>query len=159
MPVAAALAALPPHRRIVPPAYFLAALLLMLLLHRYAPLMRFNAAPLQWSGAALIAAGVALASWGAVEFRRAGTPVRPFLESTAMVTTGPFRRTRNPMYLGMLAVLTGAWLALGSLSPAAVVAAFFLLIRQWFIRHEEALLAARFGELYGDYCRRVRRWL
>ncbi|HEY7840769.1 MAG TPA: isoprenylcysteine carboxylmethyltransferase family protein [Gammaproteobacteria bacterium] len=152
-------ASLPLHRRIVPPAYLLAAIVLMVALDRYVPVMDFETSALRWVGGVTILAGVGLAAWGATTFRRAGTPVRPFEEATALVTVGPFRWTRNPMYLGMLAVLAGTWLALGSLVPLFVLPAFYLLIRHWFIGHEEAAMAERFGERFGDYCRRVRRWV
>jgi protein-S-isoprenylcysteine O-methyltransferase Ste14 len=153
------IAALPLHRRIVPPVYFLLALLGMLALHSQVPVLRAHAPFLQAIGVLLIVAGVALAAWGAIEFRRAGTPVRPFLEASALVTTGPFRWTRNPMYLGMLAVLAGTWLALGSLTPVLIIPCFFLLIRHWFVRHEEAAMAGHFGGRYAQYCAGVRRWL
>jgi protein-S-isoprenylcysteine O-methyltransferase Ste14 len=152
-------AALPLHRRIVPPLYLLAALLAMIVLDHYVPTVRFRMSVLMGLGTALILGGVALAAWGATTFRRAGTPVRPFEEATTLVTTGPFRWTRNPMYLGMLLVLGGAWIALGSLTPALLLPVFFLIIRTWFIRHEEAAMAERFGEEFNDYCRRVRRWI
>jgi protein-S-isoprenylcysteine O-methyltransferase Ste14 len=143
----------------VPPAYLLAALAAMLLLHHWTPVVRFDTPLLRWIGSAVIASGVCLSAWGATAFRRAGTPVRPFLEATALVTGGPFRWTRNPMYLGMFAVLAGTWIALGSLAPVLVLPAFFLLIRNWFVRHEEAAMAGRFGGNYREYCRKVRRWL
>ena len=159
MPTDAIIAALPLHRRIVPPLYLLAALGAMLALDRYAPVVNIDAPLLRWFGAAVMIAGVSLSAWGATVFRRADTPVRPFLEPTALVVRGPFHRTRNPMYVGMFTVLGGTWLALGSLSPLLVLAAFFLLIRNWFVLHEEAAMAARFGESYRQYCETVRRWL
>lgn len=159
MPQQDPVAALPLHRRIVPPLYLLAALGAMLLLHYYAPLWRLDLSLLRWIGGALMLAGVSLSAWGATVFRRSDTPVRPFLEATALVVHGPFRWTRNPMYMGMFTVLAGTWIALGSLTPGLLLPMFFLLIRNWFVLHEEAAMTARFGERYRRYCEEVRRWL
>jgi len=150
---------LPLHRRIVPPIYLLAALFGMLALHHTLPLARLEAPLLRWLGGIVMIGGVALSAAGAGTFRRAGTPVRPFEEATTLVTTGPYRWTRNPMYLGMLLVLAGTGIALASLTPLVVIPAFFLLIRNGFIRHEEAAMAECFGDQFTDYCGKVRRWI
>lgn len=150
---------LPLHRRIVPPVYLLAAISVMVALHYGLPVVVFRTPVLAWLGAATMLAGVALAAWGAATFRRAGTPVRLFEEATTLVTTGPFRWTRNPMYLGMMLVLGGTGIALGSLTPFLVLPAFFAIVRAWFIRHEEAAMRERFGAAFAEYCGRVRRWI
>jgi protein-S-isoprenylcysteine O-methyltransferase Ste14 len=76
-----------------------------------------------------------------------------------VVEAGPFRFSRNPMYLGMVVALTGAALALGTPGPWLAALAMALLLRIRFIANEERALEASLGEAYLSYKRRVRRWL
>ena len=92
-------------------------------------------------------------------FKRAGTPIIPFEKSTSLLTHGIYRYTRNPIYLGMLIILAGAAVFLGSLTPFLVLPVFFFIIQEGYIRHEEPFLERIFGEQYRAYRRRVRRWL
>lgn len=146
-------------RRMLPPVYLLLAFGAMWLLEKYAPLASVLSPPFSYAGVLPIMLGMALAGWGAGLFRKLGTPVIPFDKSTVLVTQGPYRFTRNPMYLGMVVVLVGVWLLLGSASPALVVPLFWLVIEFRFVRAEEAFMEALFGSEYLDYKRRVRRWL
>ena len=92
-------------------------------------------------------------------FRKAGTSVRPGDEPTKLVLSGPFRVTRNPMYLGLELVLIGALFLAESLFFLIPPIAFFLLINFVQIPFEEKLMTEHFGETYREYRRRVRRWL
>lgn len=111
-------------------------------------------------GVALIVAGLGMNVWPKVLFRRAGTsvnPVNPALAST-LVTNGPYRFSRNPMYLGYALVLLG-W-SFFLVQPWGLLAvAFFMAYINWFqILPEERYLSSRFPEQYAAYCRAVRRW-
>ena len=139
--------------------YFLVALLLMVFFHRVAPWVQVLEAPYRYAGIVLAALALGLGAWAAVLFRRAGTDVRPFMPSTALVVAGPYRLTRNPMYLGMAGILLGAAIFMGSLTPFIVIPAFMALITERFILPEEAKLEAAFGRDYLDFKARVRRWL
>jgi protein-S-isoprenylcysteine O-methyltransferase Ste14 len=143
----------------VPPLYFFAACALMIALHFAAPIARIVPWPFSLAGIAPIVAGIALAVVAERRFKRAGTAVLPFAPSTALVEDGPFRFTRNPMYVGILLVLAGLFVLLGTLSPLLVIPPFFWLIRARFVVPEEAHMERHFGERYLDYKRRVRRWL
>ena len=110
-------------------------------------------------GSVLFAAGIGLALWGARTFAAAGATILPTERSTHIVETGPFRFSRNPMYLGMVVALTGAALALGTPVPWLAPIAMALLLRFRFIANEERALEASLGEAYLAYKRRVRRWL
>jgi protein-S-isoprenylcysteine O-methyltransferase Ste14 len=143
----------------IPPAYLLGAGALMLILDQLLPLARLVPWPWTLWGVLPILAGIVLAVAAERRFRRAGTPVRPFELSSALVTDGPFRFTRNPMYLGMMLVLGGLALLLGTLAPLLVLPAFFALIHLRFVRLEEAFLELHFGDAYRAYKERVRRWL
>jgi protein-S-isoprenylcysteine O-methyltransferase Ste14 len=121
--------------------------------------VQWHLAPLRYAGIALIVAGLALALVAARHFKQSGTPLKPFSRSTALVTAGPYRFTRNPMYLGLAVVLVGVALALESLTPFFVIPVFVAIITAAFIVPEEAMLKERFGDAYTDFQGRVRRWL
>jgi protein-S-isoprenylcysteine O-methyltransferase Ste14 len=110
-------------------------------------------------GTALIAAGVPLVADAFVRFVRArGTPA-PIAETHELVVDGPYRITRNPQYVGVVAVVTGEGLLWGSgrvLAYAAYLAASF---HRWVRVYEEPRLRHRFGAAYERYQRRVSRWL
>ena len=146
-------------RKILPPVYLLLTLAAMAALHYFMPLLQLVAAPWSWTGVPFIIAGISVAAVAAFSFKRAGTPVIPFEPSTALVTSGLFRYTRNPMYLGMVSVLTGAGLLFGSLSVWLPVAVFVSIIRNNFILGEERFLEEIFGQQYLDYKNKVGRWL
>jgi protein-S-isoprenylcysteine O-methyltransferase Ste14 len=143
----------------MPPVYFFGGLALMVALHLLLPVRQWLDWPWRWLGALLMLAGVSLVLWCALLFRRADTAIRPFQESSTLVMSGPYRLTRNPIYLSMAAALAGLAVLLGSLSPWLIVPAFIAWIDVRFIRREEPMLAARFGEEYAAYRSRVRRWI
>ena len=146
-------------RKTIPPVYFLAALILMVLLAYFMPLVHLVYVPLRIFGGGVILAGLALTTTGAWTFKRADTPVRPFELATTLVITGVYRYTRNPMYLGMLIMLIGVWIALGKLSPLLVIPIFYFVLREGFVLPEEEFLEKIFGDEFLDYKSRVRRWL
>jgi protein-S-isoprenylcysteine O-methyltransferase Ste14 len=94
-------------------------------------------------------------------FARAGTTINPVAIDTAsaLVTSGPFGRSRNPMYVAMALLLTAWALALDSLGALAGPLLFVVFITRFQIVPEERAMAARFGAAYHDYRQRVRRWL
>jgi len=105
--------------------------------------------------------GGALAVAGDLEFRRASTTINPFKpeSTTSLVTSGIYRFTRNPMYVGLTLGLVGWAAFLCSAWALAGPVAFVLYITRFQITPEERILAAKFGATYGDYALRVRRWL
>lgn len=109
-------------------------------------------------GVALIAGGVALNVVAARAFERYGTPIRPGSEALVLVTKGVFQWTRNPMYLGMGAIIGGSAFALASPWALLVLPVFVAWVGR-LIRWEEALLEETFGDAYRAYSGRVRRWL
>ncbi len=92
-------------------------------------------------------------------FKKAQTTVKPFEESTHLIKDGAFQFSRNPMYLGMVLILVGTALLLGTVSPFIVAFIFAILMDYRFIRIEEQMLEAKFGEVWLSYKCRVRRWL
>jgi protein-S-isoprenylcysteine O-methyltransferase Ste14 len=115
--------------------------------------------PYPFLGTALTAAGFAVMMWAWVSFRRAKTAVCPTSASSALVTTGVYRVTRNPMYLGMLGMLCGAAFFLGDLPAFLAPVAFFLVIDKVFIPYEEEDLRGTFRAAYEQFVEHTRRWL
>lgn len=146
-------------RKIVPPVYLLLALIAMVALHLLAPLATLVSPPYTYIGLAPIAAGVALGAAAVRAFSKARTPVVPFERSTVLITEGSYRYTRNPMYLGLVLILVGTWLLLGTLSALLPIVPFVWIIQVNFIRGEERFLEEIFGARYLEYKRRVRRWI
>ena len=110
-------------------------------------------------GGAVIAAGVALAGWARGLFLKTGQDPRPWRPSPELILRGPYRHTRNPMYVGVTTVTAGIGLAMGNiwvllLAPAALLSVHFLAVLP-----EEAYLADKFGESYLRYKAQVRRYL
>lgn len=145
--------------RLVPPVWFLLALGLAIVLHRELPVVQLISAPWHWLGLLCLVPAALLGARGARALTSRKTTLNPYGEPTALVTDGPYRISRNPLYLSLALVLTGVAWFMGSLTPFLVVPAFMAVITALFIRREEAALAAAFGDSYRDYCGRVRRWL
>jgi protein-S-isoprenylcysteine O-methyltransferase Ste14 len=151
-----------PNVRFPPPTLYLAGFLVGWLLHRgiggddVAPGMRGTLANL---GLLAIGGGVALIAWAVTWFRRRRTTLIPLRPSSAMVAEGPYRLTRNPMYLGLAAIYTGATLMAGFLWPLACLPAVLVAVRWLVIDKEERYLERRFGNDYRAYKEKVRRWV
>lgn len=110
---------------------------------------------------ALALAGVLLALAGVVSFRRHRTTVNPLKPqaASALVSTGVYAFTRNPMYLGMLVVLVAWGLYLSNLAAAVLVPLFVPCLNRLQILPEERVLRAKFGAAFDAYAARVRRWI
>jgi protein-S-isoprenylcysteine O-methyltransferase Ste14 len=112
-----------------------------------------------WPGAMVFGLAFGLFAWAIVTITRAGSNVPSTLPTTTIVDTGPYRFTRNPIYLGMVLGLIGLAIALNSLWLLLTLAPFALVIRYGVIAREEAYLERKFGDVYRSYRARVRRWL
>ena len=143
----------------VPPIILMAFLLTQFALHKWLPIASIVPEPWNYVGIAFIAVGVSIVVLPATAFSRAGTTVIPFHESSALVTSGLFQITRNPMYVGMVSVLIGVALLLGTLTPFLAPLLFVPTLNVRVIRHEEVMLEERFGDEYRAYKDKVRRWM
>jgi protein-S-isoprenylcysteine O-methyltransferase Ste14 len=111
------------------------------------------------TGGAIFAAGLALAIWAILTIRQAGTEIETTKPTTAIVSGGPFRFTRNPIYSGMLLGLVGLAVGFDTLWILGTLIPFYLVIRYGVIAREEAYLERKFGQAYLGYKSQVRRWL
>lgn len=110
-------------------------------------------------GAVVFVLALALALWAMDTMTREGTNVPTNRPTTAIVDGGPYRFTRNPIYLGMFGGLIGLGIAFDTLWLPAMLVPFALIIRYGVVAREEAYLERSFGEAYRGYRKRVRRWL
>lgn len=113
----------------------------------------------QGAGVALVALALGLDVWASLTFRKARTTILPHRGTQALVSTGPFAFSRNPIYLGNLMILAGVGLLGGSLWHLVLVPVLALTILQLAIVREEAHLAANFAQVWFDYSAKVRRWV
>ncbi len=110
-------------------------------------------------GWALVAAAAALMLWAGAAFRRARTTIVPHRPPSALVETGPYQLSRNPIYLADLMILAGAALVMGAPQALVLLEPFRRILLKRFILPEEAVLERDLGRPYLEYKARVRRWL
>jgi protein-S-isoprenylcysteine O-methyltransferase Ste14 len=146
-------------RKIPPPVYLMAALLIMTGLNIWLPIVRLILPPYSYSGSVLVLIGTLMTGYSARLFTQVGTPLLPFERSTALVTQGPYRFTRNPMYVGLVLILLGVAILQGSAGAFIPIPIFVWIIRTSFVLGEERFLESLFGNEYLNYKRSVRRWL
>lgn len=140
----------------LPPIWAAGIAVLAILIGRVFPLLAFGAS--RTSSFLLIALGFALILWSATFFFRKKTSIEPHHTPTALIVEGPYRVSRNPIYLGMFLGLIGVALWTGALSSLLVVAAFPAIINARFIRAEEDALQAQFSDEAEAYLASTARW-
>ena len=146
-------------RVIYPPIWLVLGLIGVFALNESYPLVRFTSLTWQIAGGVLILAGLVLLVSANGLFVRAGTDVIPFKDVSSLVTSGVYRFSRNPMYLGMVLVLLGCAVTVGAASALPIPLLFAIIVELRFIRSEERMLQGLFPAEYPAYCARVRRWL
>jgi protein-S-isoprenylcysteine O-methyltransferase Ste14 len=144
---------------VAPPAVFFAYLICALLINLVLPLATPAPLATRMVGALCLAGGLLLGLYAVSRMRRAHTPVDPGRPSTALVTDGPFRLTRNPVYLGFSLIFLGTTLIVGTLWGLLLMPFLILTMNSIIIRAEESYLRNRFALRYEEYSARVRRWL
>lgn len=147
--------------RVFPPGVPLVTILVGVGLHRAWPLPLPVPAPLRYwvGGVVVVGAVLGLGLWSIVLFRRSGQNENPWKPTPHIVERGPFRITRNPMYLQMVIACIGVAIWLANAWIAVLTPACALALQAFAILPEEAYLERRFGAAYLDYKSRVRRWL
>ena len=146
-------------KRPLPPTYFFTAIVAMVLLHFLFPLADVVPYPWLFLGCLPLLFGIALNLIADKAFKKNHTTVKPFEESTVLITTGVFGLSRHPMYLGMALILFGIGILMGTLLPFLVIPVFVVLMEVIFVRSEERMLADIFGERWQEYQANVRRWI
>ena len=142
-----------------PPVVALMFIVIAYFLGRFAPLTFSAPVILRYVGLAMTFVGFLLGIGAFIEFRKARTTLDPHGSARQLVTSGIYRFTRNPIYLGFLLMVIGIPLNSG-LYWGIVLAPFYVfLMHRLIIRHEEVYLEKKFGKAYTGYTSRVRRWI
>jgi len=148
-----------PIKKILPPTYVLIAIVIMAVLHLLFPVTVIISLPWNVIGLLPLLLGIGINLMADNALRKVKTTVKPFEESSALVTSGVYRISRHPMYFGFVLILIGVAVIMGSLTPFLIVPAFAILIDVVFIRVEERMLEDEFGRTWLNYKRQVRRWI
>jgi protein-S-isoprenylcysteine O-methyltransferase Ste14 len=143
----------------LPPIWLLGGLVLAWVLAEGLPLVRLFGPLWQGAGVVLAILGVGVILWAAWWFWRRKTTIEPHHDPGVLIVEGPYRLSRNPIYLGMVAILTGAVVWHGALSAVPVPVAFAVVLERRFILPEEAALRRVFGAEAVRYLAATRRWL
>ena len=151
-----------PNNKVRPTLLFIAGFVAGWALHSW---LEFNidgagASTLQKAlGALLIGVGFGITLWALTTFMRVRTGIMPDRPARQLVTFGPYRFSRNPMFVGFSAVYIGLAVLLNMVWPLVLLPLVVVILSATVIRHEERYMATEFGDPYTTYCRRVRRWM
>jgi len=145
--------------RLLPPLVYFGPFAVMWALDRWHPWAIPGGGVVTVAGLVLVLIGVSLTFWSAVIFRRAHTTIIPWEQVSAIVTTGPFAFSRNPIYLADAIAFVGLTMVIRSWWPLLVLPGILIVIRRQVIDREERYLTDRFGEPYRAYQLGVRRWI
>ena len=145
-------------KKVMPTSYLLLAIILILLIHFIFPVTTFIYLPWSLMGLLPLILGVVLNLIADRDLKRGQTTVKPFQQSSTLITDRAYRISRHPMYLGFLLILFGVSLMLGSASPYLVMIVFAVLMEFLFIREEERMLEEQFQEKWIQYKSKVRKW-
>ncbi len=142
-----------------PPLIYALTLVLSLLLHQRLPLPLVPRRARKLLGGILIGGAVVPAILAVRNMRRVGTHVDPTQPTTSLIVEGPYRFTRNPIYLGMTLLYTGIAVLANTLWAILLLPGVLFVMTRGVIEREEAYLTQKFGEQYVAYKAKVRRWL
>ena len=146
------------HPKILPPHVAIGSLIVVIFLHYLFPIPLIPK-PFNYFGILFFAAGLLILFWSFGLFKKKETPILPGQKPTALVIEGPYKFTRNPMYLGVTTALAGVAIYLGDILSFLSPIVFFVFVSIRFIPREEKLMEKLFGKQYLDYKKRVRRWI
>jgi protein-S-isoprenylcysteine O-methyltransferase Ste14 len=147
------------RRKLIPPSVFNAFLVLAVILHFVLPIKMVVHGPYKFLGLLLLFIGSGLNVWSTSHLSGEDTTSDFHVAPTALVVDGPFRISRNPIYLSGMLLTLGLAVLLGSLITFVFPVVMWLVLNQFHIPAEEKMLAQTFGEEYLEYKRQVRRWI
>lgn len=143
----------------LPPIWLLGFCVLAWVIGRTVPVVDVSGPFLRWLGTALCLLGLGLIFWSAMWFLRKKTTIEPHEVPTVLIVEGPYRLSRNPIYLAMVAILSGVVLWQGTLLGVLLPPIFAAIVSRRFIQPEEVLLMQQFGGAAESYLTATRRWL
>ena len=145
--------------KILPPTYFKAFFVLQVFLHIYFPIIDFITRPYNLIGLFFLFFGIAINIWAWRLFRQSKAEFRPTQKPTSFVTQGPFKFSRNPMYLGMVSILLGVAILLGSIPPFIFPILMFFILHFNYIKLEEKTMEKQFKDEYLVYKKFTHKWI
>ena len=147
-------------KKVLPPSLFVVFVCAMVIANWVSDELQLIAFPYSLSGLVFIFAGLLLAASGSRLFKKVDTNILTFDKPDKLVTTGVYRYSRNPMYLGFVVAILGVAILLGgTLVSLFVAGVFFVITDRWYIAYEEKMMIDTFGKAYIEYCHNVRRWI
>ena len=146
------------HPKILPPHVAIGSLIAVIVLHYLFPTPLISK-PFNLLGILFFAAGLLILFLSFGLFKKKDTPILPGQKPSALVIEGPYKFTRNPMYLGVTLALLGITIYLGDILAFLAPIVFFAFVSARFVPREEKLMENLFGKKYLDYKKRVRRWI
>ena len=146
-------------KNLPPPKYLNMFLILVIVLHFFWPIKRIILAPFNYLGLGFILIGVVLNVWSAKVLREKKTTIDFYEIPNSLVVTGPFSRSRNPIYLSGVILSFGLAILLGSLIAFLFPIALLVILDRLYIPSEEKSLEKTFGGRYLDYKNKVGRWI
>ena len=146
-------------KKLLPPTHFFTYLIISVLLHYALPIAQIINYPFNWLGFLFFIPGGILNIWTDQLFKKNKTTVKPDEKPAVLIQSGPFKISRNPMYLGMTLLLIGAGVILGTVTSFAGAILFIAAMHFVFIPQEEKNLQETFGEEFDAYKKKVGRWL
>ena len=144
---------------IMPNTYFFGFAIIEVFFGIYFPIVKIDITPINYLGITIIAFGVYINQNSKKLIESNNTTVIPFQKSNTLITTGPFKYSRNPMYLGLFIILIGEAILVTSLSSLFIAFIFLQIIQYIFILTEESMLERNFKQEYLDYAIKVNRWI
>jgi protein-S-isoprenylcysteine O-methyltransferase Ste14 len=148
-----------PNVKIIPPLVYLAGIVIGIAISIWIPTKIVPSSPAWTLGGILIICGAVLSGSAILKFKGVGTTVRPDRAASTLVIVGPYRITRNPMYLGLALVYVGIAIAVQSVWALIFLPVVLTIIQRRAIEPEEAFLERRFGTSYIRYKEKVGRWI
>ena len=145
--------------RLIPPVVYFVPFALSWALQQWRPWTIPGGAASSVAGLAMVVSGIALMLWSIAAMWRANTTVIPWEQVSAIVGTGPFRFSRNPIYLADAITYVGGSLLIHSWWPLLLLPGIVVMMRRMVIDREERYLTERFGDAYREYQLRVGRWI
>ena len=147
------------EKKVMPTTWFLGFLFLIIILHFLIDEKIIISFPYNQMGWIPVIAGIVLNLWTDNLFKKYETTVKPYLNPSQLISNGPFRISRNPMYFGMLLILLGTSVLLKSIALIIIPLIYFIVMQIFYIRKEEQSMLREFGTEYMKYKKQVRPWI
>lgn len=146
-------------KKLIPPFLLLLCILFMVAIRNLIVIKEIIPNPINYAGIALIIIGILITIIVRKGFEKVDTEIHTFKNPRKLVTTGLFKFSRNPIYLGFTISLIGVWVLLGTILPIIGILIFIVVTNNYYIPYEEQIMEKVFGNEYKKYKSKVRRWI